>query len=42
MAVGKSAKPKTTSNSKRAGLLFPVGKVGSFLRKDNYANRVSM
>ena len=32
---------KSTSQSKKAGLVFPVGRVGSQLRKGRYAPRVS-
>jgi histone H2A len=38
--VRKSAK-KSVSQSKRAGLIFPVGRVASQLRKGRYAARVS-
>ena len=37
----KAASSKTVSQSKRAGLVFPVGRVGSMLRKGRYAARVS-
>lgn len=40
----KSAAKKSTgksSQSKRAGLVFPVGRIGSMLRKGRYAARVS-
>jgi len=32
---------KSTSQSKRAGLVFPVGKIGTALRKGRYAPRIS-
>ena len=32
---------KSTSQSKKAGLVFPVGRVGAQLRKGRYAPRVS-
>ena len=32
---------KSVSQSKKAGLVFPVGRVGSMLRKGRYAGRVS-
>ena len=32
---------KSTSQSKKAGLVFPVGKIGTALRKGRYAPRVS-
>ena len=32
---------KSTSQSKKAGLVFPVGRIGSQLRKGRYAPRVS-
>ena len=42
---GKTGKAKTTSTkamskSTRAGLQFPVGRVGRILRNANYAERV--
>ena len=38
---GKKAAGKSVSQSKRAGLVFPVGRIGSMLRKGRYAARVS-
>ena len=32
---------KSTSQSKKAGLVFPIGKIGTALRKGRYAPRVS-
>jgi histone H2A len=37
----KAASGKSTSQSKRAGLVFPVGRIASHLRKGRYASRVS-
>lgn len=37
----KAGSGKKVSQSKRAGLIFPVGRVGSQLRKGRYAARVS-
>ena len=37
---GKSKGGKVTSRSARAGLAFPVGRVGRFLKKGQYAQRV--
>ena len=39
--VRKSATKKSVSQSKRAGLIFPVGRIASQLRKGRYAARVS-
>ena len=39
MKKGKIQKKKT---SERAGLLFPVSRIGRFLRKGNYAPNVSV
>ncbi|EPY25566.1 histone H2A [Strigomonas culicis] len=44
MATPRSAKKaarKSGSKSAKAGLIFPVGRVGSLLRKGQYARRVS-
>ena len=41
-AVGKKGgRAGAVSQSKRAGLIFPVGRIGSQLRKGRYAARVS-
>jgi hypothetical protein len=37
----RKASGKTVSQSKRAGLVFPVGRIASLLRKGRYAARVS-
>jgi len=37
----KGAKSGTVSQSKRAGLIFPVGRIAGQLRKGRYASRVS-
>jgi histone H2A len=37
----KGAKSGSVSQSKRAGLIFPIGRIGSQLRKGRYASRVS-
>jgi histone H3/H4 len=37
----RKASGKTVSHSKRAGLVFPVGRIASLLRKGRYAARVS-
>jgi len=37
---GKSKTGKVTSRSARAGLAFPVGRVGRFLKKGQYSQRV--
>ena len=37
---GKSDGKKSTSKSAKAGLQFPVGRVGRFLKKGKYASRV--
>ena len=37
----KGSKSASVSKSKRAGLIFPVGRIGSQLRKGRYAARVS-
>jgi histone H2A len=37
----KGAKSSSTSKSKSAGLIFPVGRIASKLRKGRYASRVS-
>ena len=37
----KGGKSSSVSQSKRAGLIFPVGRIGSQLRKGRYAARVS-
>ena len=41
-AAGKSGakKRKAVSASSKAGLVFPVGRVGRFIRKGRYADRV--
>jgi histone H2A len=39
-AAKKSAGKKGGSQSKKAGLIFPVGRVGSLLRRGQYARRV--
>ena len=44
MATPKKVSRKTTkstSQSKKAGLVFPVGKIGTALRKGRYAPRIS-
>ncbi|KMY91449.1 histone H2A-beta, sperm [Drosophila simulans] len=38
---GGKVKGKAKSRSKRAGLLFPVGRIHRLLRKGNYAERIS-
>ena len=40
-ASKKASGSKVTSQSKRAGLIFPVGRIASKLRKGRYAARVS-
>ena len=40
-ATRKGAKSGTVSQSKRAGLIFPVGRIAGQLRKGRYASRVS-
>jgi histone H2A len=40
-AAKKGSKGSSVSKSKRAGLIFPVGRVASQLRKGRYAARVS-
>ncbi len=37
---GKTAGKKATSKSSKAGLQFPVGRIGRFLKKGKYAGRV--
>ena len=37
----RSAAKKSGSRSAKAGLIFPVGRIGSLLRKGQYASRVS-
>jgi len=37
----RKAGRKSGSRSKKAGLVFPVGRIGTVLRKGNYAGRVS-
>ena len=37
---GKTAGTKATSKSSKAGLQFPVGRIGRFLKKGKYATRV--
>ena len=37
---GSSAAKKSTSSSAKAGLQFPVGRIGRFLKKGRYAPRV--
>ncbi|CAN0453088.1 unnamed protein product [Ectocarpus fasciculatus] len=37
---GKTAGKKSTSRSAKAGLQFPVGRVGRFLKRGRYAARV--
>ena len=39
--VSRKSSGKSVSASKRAGLIFPVGRIGSQLRKGRYAARVS-
>jgi histone H2A len=39
--VTRKTATKATSQSKKAGLVFPVGKIGSALRKGRYCPRVS-
>jgi histone H2A len=39
--VARKVAAKSTSQSKKAGLVFPVGKIGSALRKGRYCPRVS-
>ena len=44
MATPKKVSRKTaksTSQSKKAGLVFPVGRIGTALRKGRYAPRIS-
>lgn len=40
-SAAKKSAGKSQSQSKRAGLVFPVGRIGSMLRKGRYAARVS-
>ncbi len=40
-SVSRKSSGKHVSASKRAGLIFPVGRIGSQLRKGRYAARVS-
>ena len=37
---GRGAGKKATSKSSKAGLQFPVGRIGRFLKKGKYATRV--
>ena len=37
---GRGAGAKSTSKSAKAGLQFPVGRIGRFLKKGKYATRV--
>ena len=39
-AAKKASSKKSGSQSKKAGLIFPVGRVGSLLRRGQYARRV--
>ena len=39
-AKGKARNTKQTSRSERAGLNFPVGRIGRFLREGRYAQRI--
>ena len=39
--VSRKTATKSTSQSKKAGLIFPVGKIGTALRKGRYCPRVS-
>jgi len=40
-SMGKSlGKKKAESRSRRAGLVFPVGRISRYIRKGNYAKRV--
>jgi len=39
-ASGRAAAKKSGSRSKKAGLIFPIGRVGSLLRRGQYARRV--
>jgi histone H2A len=39
--VARKVAAKSTSQSKKAGLVFPVGKIASALRKGRYCPRVS-
>lgn len=40
-SAAKKSSGKSVSQSKRAGLIFPVGRIGSMLRKGRYTSRVS-
>jgi len=40
-SAARKGAAKSVSHSKKAGLLFPVGRIGSQLRKGRYAARVS-
>jgi histone H2A len=37
---GRGEKKKSTSSSSKAGLQFPVGRIGRYLKKGKYASRV--
>jgi len=40
MSVSKTVKSKNTTKTQKAGLTFPVGRIGRFLKNGRYAKRV--